>query len=136
MIHFRLFIWPLVQFMPACGTETRLARFMDMSRKFLSACTIVLTLAVAISSAQGRERSPIVYNRQGNEVGVIQQIQPNGDALMQPTRMALDLGYYDVVVPAAMLKPRARGGWETLLNNEEMAFLPPVPYKFFMPSGI
>jgi hypothetical protein len=109
---------------------------MDMSRKFLSACMTVLALAAAISTAQGGERSPIVYNHQGNEVGVIQQLQPNGDALMQPTRMALDLGYYNVVMPAAMLKPRARGGWETSMSNEEMAFLPPVPYRFFMPSGI
>jgi hypothetical protein len=106
---------------------------MHMSRKILSAC---ITAFVVVTAAAGANaRSPIVYNHQGNEVGVIQGIEPNGDALMMPTRMVLDLGFYNVMMPAAMLKPRARGGWETLMNNEQMAFLPPVPYRFFMPSG-
>lgn len=98
-------------------------------------CAIVLALA-ATSGARAQERSPIVYNHQGNMVGVIQSTTPNGDAIMLPTPATVGLGYYNVVMPAAMLRPRARGGWETLMNNEQIAFLPPVPPRFFMPSGI
>lgn len=98
-------------------------------------CAIVLAL-VAPSGAQAQERSPVVYNHQGNMVGVIQFMKPNGDAIMLPTPATVGLGYYDVVMPAAALMPRARGGWETSMNNEAIAFLPPVSRRFFMPSGI
>jgi hypothetical protein len=107
---------------------------MTMNRNVLMAGPIALALA-AISVAQGQERNPIVYNQQGDEVGVIQSIKPNGDAVMLPTKATLDLGYYEVVMPAAMLRARARGGWETAMSNEAIAFLPPVTHRFFMPSG-
>jgi hypothetical protein len=108
---------------------------MTMSRIALKAGAVALVLA-AISAAQAQERNPIVYNLRGDEVGVIESMRPNGDAIMVPTPMALGLGYYDVVMPAAMLRPRARGGWVTLMSNEAIAFLPPIPPRFFMPSGI
>ena len=85
--------------------------------------------------AAAQVRSPIVYNHDGNEVGVIQKVMPNGDALMLPTQATLDLGYYDVVMPATKFHPRDRGGWETKLTNQDIAYLPPVPHRFFMPSG-
>lgn len=98
---------------------------------------LIATVGI-LGSAGGvcaQTRSPIVYNHQDNEVGVIQKIMPNGDALMLPTHATLGLGYYDVVMPAKQLRPRARGGWETTMTNEQIAFLPPVPHRFFMPSG-
>ena len=116
-------------------TQKRLARSIDMSRKTLLACPFALTVLMAISAAQAQERSPIVYNLRGYEVGVIQSIKPSGDALMLPTKATVDLGYYKVIMPAAKLRPRARGGWETTIRNDDIAFLPPVPYRFFMPSG-
>ena len=91
--------------------------------------------ACAASADQAQERSPIVYNLPGDEIGVIQRIKPNGDAVMLPTQGTLDLGYYDVVMPATMLRPRERGGWETTMSDHDIAFLPPVPHRFFMPSG-
>lgn len=111
-----------------------MARSMTMTRKILLACAIALT-ALAARPIQAQEHNPIVYNHQGNEVGVIQHIMSNGDAIMLPTQATLGLGYYDVVMPRAMLRPRARGGWETLMSNRQIAFLQPVPHRFFMPSG-
>jgi hypothetical protein len=108
---------------------------MTMHRTVLKAGAIALVLA-AISAAQAQERNPIVYNLRGNEVGVIESRKPNGDAIMLPTPGTLGLGYYDVVMPATVLRPRARGGWETSMSNEAIAFLPPIPRRFFMPSGI
>jgi hypothetical protein len=105
---------------------------MIMIRKVLLACA--MTFAAALP-ALAQDRNPIVYNHQGNEVGVIQSIKPNGDAIMLPTQATLDLGYYDVVMPAAMLRPRERGGWETIMSNQDIAFLQPVPHRFFLPSG-
>jgi 5-formyltetrahydrofolate cyclo-ligase len=120
---------------PVHGTEQQLARFMNMNSKSSSACMIAVAALAAALPVQAQDRNPIVYNHQGNEVGVIQSIKPNGDAVMLPTQATLDLGYYDVVMPATMLRPRARGGWETSMTNEDIAFLPPVPHRFFMPSG-
>ena len=108
---------------------------MDMSKKPLLSCAVALAVLTAIPAARGQQRSPIVYNRQGNEVGVIQSLKPNGDAVMLPTKATLDLGYYDVVMPAGKLRPRERGGWDSLMSNDDIAFLPPVPPRFFMPSG-
>src|SRR5579863_4789313 len=93
------------------------------------------TTAVAVPADQAWARSPVVYNLRGNEIGVIQRIKPDGDVIMVPTQGTLDLGYYDVVMPATMLRPRERGGWETIMSDHDIAFLPPVPYRFFMPSG-
>ena len=94
-----------------------------------------VAVLTAVRAAEGQERSPIVYNHQGREVGVIQRMASNGDTVMLPTQGTLGLGYYDVMMPAAMLKPRPRGGWETTMSNQDIAFLPPVPHRFFMPSG-
>jgi len=108
---------------------------MTMNRNALKAGAVALVLA-ALSAAQAQERNPIVYNQRGDEVGVIQFMKPNGDAIMLPTPKILGLGYYNVVMPATLLRPRARGGWETSMSNEAIAFLPPIPPRFFMPSGI
>jgi len=108
---------------------------MTMYRNALKVGAVALMLA-ASSAAQAQDRNSIVYNRRGDEVGVIEIMKPNGDAIMLPTPKVLGLGYYDVVMPAIVLKPRARGGWETSMSNEAIAFLPPIPPRFFMPSGI
>ena len=108
---------------------------MDMNKKPLLRCALALVALAAISPAKAQDRSSIIYNHEGNEVGVIQSVRPNGDAVVLPTQATLDLGYYDVVMPANSLHPRARGGWETVMNNQQIAFLPPVPHRFFMPSG-
>ncbi len=107
-----------------------------------SACAALFTIflisgvsACAAPADRAQERSPIVYNLRGNEIGVIQRTKPNGDAVMLPTQGTLDLGYYDVVMPATMLRPRKHGGWETTMSDYDIAFLPPVPHRFFMPSG-
>lgn len=106
-----------------------------MSSKTLLTCPIALTVLMAISAAQAQERSPIVYNLQGYEVGVIENIKPGGDALMLLTNAKLGLAYSKVNMPATTLRPRTRGGWETTMSDYDIAFLPPVPYRFFMPSG-
>jgi hypothetical protein len=117
------------------ATEAGLARFLDMRKKLLLRCAVALCALGSIPSARALEGNAIVYNRQGDEVGVIQGTAPNGDRLMLPTNGVLDLGYYDVSVPAGALRPRPAGGWEILLDNQQIAFLPPVPHRFFQPSG-
>ena len=82
-------------------------------------------------------RNPIIYNPQGNEVGVLKHFGPGGIAIMQPSRRTLGMGHYDVVLSQQNLKPRARGGWLTDLTIDQIAYLPPVnPRRFWMPSGV
>jgi hypothetical protein len=126
---------------PACGsfgTGNRLVRSMAMRRKTVLTFPIALTMlgsvpARADIAEQGR--SPIIYNLAGYEVGVIEDLKTNGDALVLPTKATVDLGYYKVIMPAASLRPRSRGGWETSMTTHDMEFLPPVTPRFFMPSG-
>lgn len=106
---------------------------MTMSR--IPACAIGMMLLTAHGPVLAQDRSPIIYNLAGYEVGVIEHIKANGDALVLPTKATVDLGYYKVIMPAARLRPRARGGWETSMSIQDIQFLPPVPYRFFMPSG-
>jgi hypothetical protein len=110
---------------------------MAMTRKILFCCAALCALAAipAAIPAVAQERSPIVWNSDDNEVGVIQRITPDGDAIMLPTGATLDLGYYDVRIPRGALRPRAAGGWEIALNNQQIAVLPPVPHQFFLASG-
>jgi hypothetical protein len=82
-------------------------------------------------------RNPIVYSPNGNEVGVLRRFMPGGLAVMQPSRKTLGMGHYNVVLSQQDLRPRARGGWETDLTLDQIAYLPPVnPNRFWMPSGV
>jgi hypothetical protein len=102
-------------------------------RKLLPLCAVVLCALGTVARAD--ERSPVVYNLRGHMVGVIQSTAPNGDTIMLPSKATLDLGYYDVAIPAQALRPRPAGGWETLLTNDQIAYLPPVPHRFWQASG-
>ena len=117
------------------GTQGRLARFTDMSRKTLLTIPIVTSVLMAVSGAWAEERSPVIYNLAGYQVGVIDSIKPNGDALVLPTKANIDLGYYKVIFPADRIRPRTRGGWETTMTISDIQYLPPEPYRFFTPSG-
>lgn len=86
---------------------------------------------------------PIVYNRAGDEVGVIQYITRLAGvraAIIQPTVATLDLGYYNIAIPMAELRPKRGGGWVTLLSNQDFYDLPPFetgrPRRFWWSSGI
>jgi hypothetical protein len=95
---------------------------------------VIALCALGAVPALAQDRSPIIYNFQGNMVGVIQEPAANGDAVVLTTKATVDLGY-KVIFPAATLRPRPAGGWQTSLNNEQIAFLPPVPHQFFQRSG-
>ena len=57
-------------------------------------------------------------------------------AVMHPSSKTLGMGYYNVIMAQQDLKPRAKGGWETDLTLDQIAYLPPVnPNRFWMPSG-
>jgi len=103
-------------------------------QKFLLA---VLALAVPLAiSTEAPARSPIIYNAVGNQIGVIRQMNPDGSAIVQPSAKTLGLGYYHIAIAAQNLKPRARGGWETDLTNDEIPYIPPVSKRrFWQPSG-
>lgn len=105
-----------------------------MTGKLLLSCAAALC-ALTAAPAVAQERSPIVWNYNDNEVGIIQRVTSDGDFIMLPTKATLDLGYYDVRIPRAALRPRPAGGWEIALSNQQIAFLPPVPHRFFMASG-
>lgn len=82
-------------------------------------------------------RNPIIYNPRGDEVGVLRRFTPDGLAVMQPSRKTLGMGHYNVIMAQQDLRPRAKGGWETDLTLDQIAYLPPVnPNRFWMPSGV
>lgn len=83
-----------------------------------------------------RGRNPIIYNANENEVGVIQRparIEGVESAVVLPTQKYLDLGYYDIAIPAWALKPRPAGGWYTSLSNQQLASLPALGHNGHMP---
>ncbi len=95
---------------------------------------LVTTEALANFDVEGR--NPIIYNPRGDEVGVLKRFAPGGVAIMQPSSKTLGMGYYRVTMSQQNLKPRAKGGWETDLTLDQIAYLPPVnPNRFWRPSG-
>ena len=97
-------------------------------------------LSVLCSAAQAfpTDRGPIIWNSQENEVAVIKGTTMDAGreyVVIQPTKKFLGLGRYIVVMPAAALAPRARGGWYTTISNDDMPYLPPVYPTYFQPSG-
>lgn len=98
---------------------------------------LITTEALALPGIMVEGRNPIIYNPNGNEVGVLKRFMPGGLAVMQPSRKTLGMGHYDVVLSQQNLKPRAKGGWLTDLTIDQIAYLPPVnPRRFWMPSGV
>jgi hypothetical protein len=104
-----------------------------MPKLLLVLSAFALLLVVSIEALA---RSPTVYNAVGNQVGVIRRLNPDGSAIMQPSPKMLGLGKYKVAVAAENLRPRDKGGWQTDLTNDQIAFLPPISdRRFWMPSG-
>lgn len=85
-----------------------------------------------------RERSPIIWNSVGNEVAVIKgrswRFGPDF-VVIHPTGKFLGLGRYQVVMPVDALRPRAQGGWETSISDDDFPYLPPEVPQYFQPSG-
>jgi hypothetical protein len=106
----------------------------NTAMKFLLAAGLAALCATA-AQAQPGDPDTIVYNRMGNEVGVIQSRPDSHTFIVQPTRATLDLGYYEVAMPAQAMRPRPNGGWVTLMTNEQIAFLRPTDDRYFQPSG-
>ncbi len=104
----------------------------------LSAFAVLLLTTEALANSTVIEgRNPIIYNPNGNEVGVLTRLTPDGTAIMIPSRTTLGMGNYSVVLSQQNLKPRAKGGWVTDLTLDQIAYLPPVnPNRFWMPSGV
>ena len=102
--------------------------------KFLLALSAFAVLLVISTEALGR--SPIIYNSVGNQIGVIREMNPDGSAIVQPSAKTLGLGRYRIAIASDNLKPRARGGWQTDLTNDEIPYIPPVsPRRYWQPSG-
>lgn len=103
-------------------------------RKLLFALSAFAVLLVITTEALAR--APTIYNSVGNQVGVILGTGRDGAAIVLPSAR-LGLGYYKVFIPRENLRPRDRGGWETDLTNDQLAYLPPInPNRFWMPSGV
>jgi hypothetical protein len=100
---------------------------------------LLLVTTEALASYQGnidaQGRAPTIYNRQQQQVGYISRIEKDGTIVMLPSAMTLGMGRWPVVIKAENLKPRERGGWETDLTNDQIAYLPPPDERFWMPSG-
>ena len=104
-------------------------------QKFLLALSAFAVLMVI--STEVLARSPIIYNSVGNQIGVIRELNPDGSAIVQPSAKTLGLGYYHIAIAAQNLKPRARGGWETDLTNDEIPYIPPISKRrYWQPSGL
>ena len=94
-------------------------------------------LANGMTSDMVGGRNPLIYNPRGDEVGVLKRLTPDGMAVMLPSSKTLGMGYYRVTMAQQNLKPRAKGGWETDLTLDQIAYLPPVnPNRFWRPSGV
>ena len=111
-----------------------------MPKTLLVLSTFAVLLLIATEAPAGNHlvegRNPIIYNPHGVEVGVLRRLAPGGLAVMHPSSKTLGMGYYNVIMAQQDLKPRARGGWETDLTLDQIAYLPPVnPNRFWMPSG-
>ena len=101
------------------------------------AVLLLITTEALANAVMVEGRNAIIYSPNGNEVGVLRRFMPGGFAVMQPSRKTLGMGHYNVVLSQQDLKPRARGGWETDLTLDQIAYLPPVnPNRFWMPSGV
>jgi hypothetical protein len=97
-------------------------------------CTALIALGTA-AQAQSAADS-IIYNRLGNEVGIIRSEADGGKTfIVQLSKATLDLGYYKVAIPREALRPRPDGGWVTPMSNEALAYLPPTDHRYFQPSG-
>lgn len=77
----------------------------------------------------------IIYDHSGNEVGVIQRQAAGGGYIVLPTQGTLGLGYYDIVIPADLMRRRPSGGWETALTHEQLASFRPTDDRFWQSSG-
>jgi hypothetical protein len=101
------------------------------------AALIVLgTAAHAQSVADISVADTIVYNRAGNEIGVIRGEADGGKAfVVLLSEATLGLGYYKVAIPRATMRPRPAGGWVTMMSNDALAYLPPTDHRYFQPSG-
>jgi hypothetical protein len=103
-------------------------------RKLLLVLSAFAVLLVV--STEALALSPIIYNAVGNQIGVISRLNPDGSAIVQPSAKTLGLGQYKVTIAAENLRPRDKGGWQTDLTNDQMAYLPPISARrFWMPSG-
>ena len=101
------------------------------------AVLLLITTEALANAVMVEGRNAIIYSPNGNEVGVLRRFMPGGLAVMQPSRKTLGMGHYNVIMSQQDLKPRARGGWETDLTLDQLAYLPPVnPRRFWMPSGV
>ncbi len=101
--------------------------------------TVCLVALCSAAQALSTDRGPIIWNSEENEVAVIRGTTMRDGkefVVIQPTQKFLDLGRYIVVMPAAALSPRAKGGWYTTITKDEMPYLPPVHPTYFQPSGI
>jgi hypothetical protein len=103
----------------------------------LSAFAVLLLITTeALANFDVEGRNPLIYNPRGDEVGVLKRLTPDGLAVMQPSSKTLGMDHYKVTMARQNLKPRAKGGWETDLTLDQIAYLPPVdPQRFWRPSG-
>jgi hypothetical protein len=102
----------------------------------LSTFAVLLITTEALANDMIGGRNPLIYNPRGDEVGVLKRLTSDGLAVMLPSSKNLGMGYYRVTMAQQNLKPRAKGGWETDLTLDQIAYLPPVnPNRFWRPSG-
>ena len=101
------------------------------------AVLLLITTEALANTAMAEGRNSVIYNPDGNEVGVLRHFSRDGMAIMHPSSKTLGMGYYNVFIAQQDLRPRAKGGWVTDLTLDQIAYLPPVnPHRFWMPSGV
>jgi len=97
--------------------------------------TFISGLFLMPAVAQPDSSESIIYDHSGNEVGVIQRQAAGGGYIVLPTQGTLGLGYYDIVIPADLMRRRPSGGWETALTHEQLASFRPTDDRFWQSSG-
>ena len=85
-----------------CGTISSQEEYAPCPKPCLPcpafAVLLLLTTEALASNHLVEGRNPIIYNPNGNEVGVLTRLTPDGTAIMVPSRTTLGMGNYSVVL--------------------------------------
>jgi len=82
---------------------------------------LCLAAFCAIATVVEADNSPIVYNRAGDEIGLIARHRDDKVVLLPQPRTGI--GQEALLIPASAVKPRPEGGWITSLTVDQLGHM-------------